>query len=305
MKKFLCIIFLIKATCLFPFQYELAVTAIFQNESRFMKEWIEFHRAVGVEHFYLYNNLSEDDYLAVLKPYIDAGIVSLYEWPHLSKNEANFTRLQTEAYNDALKHARGVAHWLAIIDLDEFVFSPTQPDLREFLKEFEPFGGVCPNWQLYGTSGVYEIPEDKLMIECLVKKAPQKYWRNFQIKSIVQPLKVLTCGNVHFVTYLHPHFQVTELHQRFFGMKSPYVSVSRIRINHYWTRDEKFFYEQKMPRYKKWKFLNAEEEKKKLSAEYDDSALFLAPDIKRRMASPFQESIADPFDSLTEAEATP
>jgi len=33
---------------------------------------------VGVEHFYLYNHLSKDEYAEVLEPYIKEGIVELY-----------------------------------------------------------------------------------------------------------------------------------------------------------------------------------------------------------------------------------
>ena len=39
----------------------LAVGAIFQNEARYLREWIEFHRRQGVERFYLYENNSSDD----------------------------------------------------------------------------------------------------------------------------------------------------------------------------------------------------------------------------------------------------
>lgn len=39
-------------------QYELAICAIFQDEAAYLKEWIEFHKLVGVQHFYLYNHAS-------------------------------------------------------------------------------------------------------------------------------------------------------------------------------------------------------------------------------------------------------
>jgi hypothetical protein len=52
-------------------KYYLSVGAIFRNEARFLPEWIEYHRLHGVDHFYLFNNLSEDDYKAALKPYVD------------------------------------------------------------------------------------------------------------------------------------------------------------------------------------------------------------------------------------------
>ena len=38
-------------------KYTVAVCAIFKNESVFLKEWLEYHLLIGVEHFYLYNNM--------------------------------------------------------------------------------------------------------------------------------------------------------------------------------------------------------------------------------------------------------
>ena len=37
-------------------KYNVAICAIFKNEEPYIKEWIEFHKIVGVDHFYLYNN---------------------------------------------------------------------------------------------------------------------------------------------------------------------------------------------------------------------------------------------------------
>ena len=61
--------------------YGLVICAIFKNEVPYMREWIEYHLHVGVEHFYLYNNNSTDGYLDVLQPYVEKGVVTLTEWP--------------------------------------------------------------------------------------------------------------------------------------------------------------------------------------------------------------------------------
>ena len=48
---------------------------MFRNEAAYLKEWIEYHHLAGVEHFWLYNNNSTDQWQDVLQPYIDWGIV--------------------------------------------------------------------------------------------------------------------------------------------------------------------------------------------------------------------------------------
>ncbi len=51
------------------YSYYLSIGAIFNDEADYLKEWIEYHRLAGpVEHFYLYNNNSQDHYLDVLQP---------------------------------------------------------------------------------------------------------------------------------------------------------------------------------------------------------------------------------------------
>ena len=80
-------------------KYRISLCGIFKNEASFLKEWIEFHRIVGIDHFFLYNNLSEDNYREVLDPYIKNGIVDLIEWP--------YPQTQMKAYADFLKHYAG------------------------------------------------------------------------------------------------------------------------------------------------------------------------------------------------------
>ena len=44
-------------------KYNLSICAIFKNEAKYLKEWIEYHRIFGVDHFYLYNIGSRDSFL--------------------------------------------------------------------------------------------------------------------------------------------------------------------------------------------------------------------------------------------------
>src|SRR5262245_23964419 len=64
-----------------PHKYQLTICAIFKNEKKYLKEWIEYHRLIGVDHFYLYNNNSSDHPLELLLPYIKTGIVTVIAWP--------------------------------------------------------------------------------------------------------------------------------------------------------------------------------------------------------------------------------
>ena len=58
--------------------YYLTVGAIFKNESHCLQEWIEHHLYHGVEHFYLINDESTDEFMKILQPYINKDIITLY-----------------------------------------------------------------------------------------------------------------------------------------------------------------------------------------------------------------------------------
>ena len=63
------------------FENEIAFTASVKNESSYIGEWLEYHFAIGVDKFYIYNNDSEDrtELLRVLNPWIQHGTVELQD----------------------------------------------------------------------------------------------------------------------------------------------------------------------------------------------------------------------------------
>lgn len=231
------------------YQYDFAVCSLFRDEARFLKEWIEFHRLLGVQHFYLYNHLSNDEYLEVLEPYISEGIVELHDIYNEPNNVHEWHSIQIWAYNDALEKARGKVKWLAILDSDEFLFPTHENNLPGFFKRYESMahiGGVCVNWVMFGTSHVAKIPEDKLMIETLTL-CEKKGYDHF--KSIVRPERVAYCCSAHYCIYKEGVIHCTAENTL---VLPPFVHINNIRINHYWTRDEKFFYNVKVPRRMAW-----------------------------------------------------
>ena len=234
------------------YQYQLAIAAIFRDEARFLKEWIEFHREVGFEHFYLFDNLSTDSYQEILQPYIESGIVELFSWPIEHSNESDWDYLQRLAYERAIYFAKGKVKWLAFIDIDEFLFPAKEIALKDLLSQYEGFGGIGINWQVFGTSGVERIPDGRLLIETLYRKLPFADAVNHTIKTLAQPDRIRGCLSSHLMSYKEGFFQANTDGIRFEGKKSPYVQIDTLRINHYRCRDEHFLHTQKIPRIRKW-----------------------------------------------------
>ncbi len=232
---------------------DVAIAALFQNEAAYLKEWIEFHKLIGVKHFYLYNNLSTDNFEEVLAPYIKKGDVELYDLPVKLSDGKIYLEWQVGVYNHTLGLCRNKNKWVAFIDIDEFICLVKEDDIYEFLKKYEYAGGLAVNWVMHGTSGVYDLSPKDLLIEKLIKRYPLDWNENNMIKSIVRPEYVQNCIDAHTFEY-HPNvFAVHPNHQKFShtpGFAS--LPVEEIRLNHYWFRTEKFFYEVKLPRRRIW-----------------------------------------------------
>lgn len=233
------------------YKYEFAVCAIFQNEAPYLKEWIEYHKLIGAEHFYLYNNESADNYLQILAPYLADGTVEIVDW---TEPDFQFSG-QKKAYWHAIQKSSGEVKWLAIIDIDEYLVPKLHDSMPLFLSDYdkEDIGGVCINWQMFGTSYVPKIEKDELLTEKLILKALENHSENLLMKSVVRPERVIEPPHVHYFEYqsgcrhIDTHGDTVDNSSR-----TAYVRVDKAQINHYWTKDEAFFYNKKVPRRLQW-----------------------------------------------------
>lgn len=237
----------------------LSAMAVIKNEAPYLDEWLAFCILEGIEHVLLYDNASTDNSREVLRPWISAGYVELFEWPLHWKSGS-----QTKAYLDALRRLRGRTRWAAFIDPDEYLFSPTGKPLPEVLKRYEDHAGVIVNWQCYGSSG-HERRPSGLTIERYTRRARTGWARNRRVKTIVDPMLAVSPEGSHLFKVRAGHALVTEDFKpvrvvrsangrrrlRHLAALLPYlpfdpyskigpstkqVSVSELRINHYVTR---------------------------------------------------------------------
>ena len=209
---------------------------MFRNHVRDLAEWIEFHRLVGAEHFFLYNNASTEDWERVLGPYVEAGLATVHQWDV-------FPGL-TPAFEDCVERHRHDSHWVAFIDVDEFLFAPNGDRVPDVLGAFDGVPGVGVNRVPFGTSGHVSRP-DGLVIENYLRCATDV---NNVIKSIVHPPAVERCMGPHHFVYRDGRLAVDELHRpldpaiavgpnkRGGDAFTQTFSVERLRVNHYITK---------------------------------------------------------------------
>ena len=134
--------------------YNLSVGAVFKNESDSMKEWIDHYLFHGVDHFYLINDKSDDNFIEILQPYIDKNIVSLFnaDWTY-------YLGRQRDMYNTFILPKLKESKWVLIEDLDEYMWSPERINLNTVLNGCSELGQIQVNHTLFGSNMHINQPE--------------------------------------------------------------------------------------------------------------------------------------------------
>ena len=168
-----------------PPLYNLTICAVFRDEAPYLPEWIEYHRLIGVDHFWLYTLHHDDDWISILASYIEEGVVSV------DLQYSKFPRYtQPLTYEHCFADHFLSSRWIAFLDIDEFlVMSPTQahPNFVELLLSLEEKSlkqsSMVPvlalNWKTFGTGGHKEKPSS-LQVATYFNHIP---WDDHQMAS--------------------------------------------------------------------------------------------------------------------------
>lgn len=225
------------------YKYTVSLCGIFKNEAKFLDEWIQFHIVIGIDHFYLYNNNSDDNYNQILKPYIEKGIVDLIDWP--------FNHSQMDAYKDCYTKYKNDTNWLTFIDIDEYICPISTDNIKSWLKSFKNHPGVGVYWKQFGSNGKLHHNDKELVIE--------QYTQCWPKPSVYT--KMFCNMDFPITKFKNPHI----LNSKIYGIKIPPInqykkimtlgihrssmfSSPAIQINHYWGKAYDSFVENKINR---------------------------------------------------------
>ena len=244
---------------------KISIISQFRDEAKYLKEWIEFHLLVGVDDFYLTNHLSADNYLEVLQPYINKGIVKITNLlkdvnvgENSFKNEQILLNHSMPIINKHIKESD--SDWFIYLNVDEFLYPTKENNLKDILIKFDSnVGQIGVNWRLMGNSN-YRLKDGELIIEKLTKCKfkdskdiefdPQRH-----TKSLIRKESFIHLPSVHYgiikENYLHvdalgnpkniePHKFITKIQV-----------LDNLVINHYTFRDLEYT-ETKIAIYKFW-----------------------------------------------------
>ena len=222
-------------------KYRISLCGIFKNEASFLKEWLEFHEMIGVEHFYLYNNNSEDNYKEILQSYIDRGLVTLVDWP--------YDQAQIAAYRNFYETYRHETQWVSFLDIDEFFCPRYAKTIGEWLSTMDKYPVLVLYWRMFGTSGKLHHNNDELVIEQYHVSWDHLYHCGKCLVNTDYGISVFDTSTHHLTRVKYPlfggFFNVTVFPANQFGwfVFDPIhfgrffdESKYSIQINHYWSK---------------------------------------------------------------------
>lgn len=148
-------------------KHHISLCIMFKDEAPYLREWIEYHLMVGVDHFYMYDNNSSDGYKSVIESYLDEGLITLIPWPE--------EHAQVKGYEDCIRRFQGESDWIGFIDVDEFLVPVAEESLVTFLDRFSNRPAVLVYWRLFGSGGLIERDTKRLVTEDFVVASEKLY----------------------------------------------------------------------------------------------------------------------------------
>ena len=203
--------------------YDFCICAVFKNEAHILEEWLLHYIYRGVNHFYLINDNSSDDYKYIIDKY--AKYITLYH-NDIMTNEVG---RQIQIYNKYFKNILSESKWFAILDLDEFLYSPESMKLVDIIEKYNEFSQIRINWLHFGSNDHYYQPNS--VVEGFLKRAQIDDTKPyFSYKTVFK-------GNSLIEFNIHSHIcQGKDIY-----LKYNEDSVPNLVINHYSIQSLDFF----------------------------------------------------------------
>ena len=209
----------------------LTLIAVVRDQEHYIKEWLTFHKIVGVERFVILLHKCVDETENVIRELPFANDIHVH---HVV--EETESSIQLGAYHWAVKEYGHASEWLVFLDSDEFFFGTTEDDLPSILERYENYGGLAAHLLQFGSNNHVLRPRG-LSIAAFTERKFDSYGINRVVKSVVKTKEL--------VAILSPHVQLTAspvVREHFDPLGNEHWRSKKeatwdiVRCNHYHTR---------------------------------------------------------------------
>jgi len=231
-----------------------AICVIAKNENKYLREWLQYHRCLGIGKVYIYDHNSTIPMSHNITDFIEEGFVEYspitgshqkYKEGFSSNLERFMTTIQGQAYKDCVTRHSADHTFLGFIDVDEFLVfhDPAITSVNTFLRRYEKYGGVSLYWVLFGSSGHKEQPDD-WVTRAYTKCLPYTHKYNTQFKSFVNTAFRPTMYSPHraqFEVAGPTAFLVDENERRIASGRNKNCTHTYAAVYHYATKSKADF----------------------------------------------------------------
>ena len=193
-----------------------ALVCIAKNEDDYIHEWIDYHKKLGFDDIFIYQNNWE------------CSIVS----PNVHSIKYDGKAKQLYAYNDFIKDYSCLYEWAAFFDVDEFLVLKKHDNIKDFLKEYNAYDSIAVNWVLFGDNGLNEVTNNHYSV--LNRFTKRQIGVNPHIKSIVK-----LSENFMFIENPHCLYNISWVDSNFKVSYGPFNyegDDNIIQLNHYFSK---------------------------------------------------------------------
>lgn len=222
------------------------ICAVAKMEELYIREWLTWHKSIGVDHIVLGDN-NDSDYSIKLMPivqdFIDDGFLKV-----IDKNDV--LNVQQPFYREIYNQYKGEFDWIGFIDIDEFIHLPKyNNNIHCFFadKRLRNYNAVIMNWMNIGDSGhvyYYDKPvQERFTNPFFQKQSGIKYFvrpiEGMRITSIHNPFYGQNINIVNACDALYDKINGKEINRTTLLVKKEYYQSCYIR--HYITKSTEEF----------------------------------------------------------------
>ena len=251
-------------------RFFLSFVTNFKDENRYLKEWLNYHIGVGVDHFYLINQDDSEESKKILQPYEKAGYVTQYDWSHL-KNKLEgptffFQKNRNHLGNITVaKNHRHETRWLLKIDVDEFLFSKhSSKNVSELIASYDSTKIKylrIPRID-FGNSGLITPPKGGVLSNYTRRESGSSNYKDCASTLFLNNNSY--CYSQHYWSYKWSKK----------GLALALNDQDDLRINHYYTKSkEEYFQRQNISRGRRLSEEDFEKIAQRCNEVFDDSIL--------------------------------
>jgi hypothetical protein len=218
--------------------YKISVLAMFKNESMIIKDWIEHYLREGVEHFYLIDNGSNDDYYEKIKIY-DKYITLTKDPTRLPKGTQTF--LFNTIYLEKIKKE---TEWIIFCDIDEYIYARNgNNQIMDALNKLpENVEKIWLPWKCFGSNGHKNQPNN--IINNFLKRK-EGYNKNDGFGKIICRTanleRIMTCGHIVRLNKNNIMYNANSEKLEDYNLDEENCQTLNLHLNHYMLMSEEYY----------------------------------------------------------------